>query len=254
MDEQNKPIDAEIVPNTPPPFAESEKKEDQPKTKLDSLPPEILAEVDKRILAGEALDPLRKELIAKYPNVSELKVNYPSWRKRALKLRGPSHKDSKEGEKLVKKEIGEALPTTQDIQTAVTKVIDPSVALQDKQAILGALYAKQMQRLTILEGKQQNYLNEDYEALIVAYSREIRATLETVDKLQDTLNNDITTQFRRDLIEYTRVLLNNVYNAYKLVHPTTDPNSKFDAFRIELETLQQDTVSNYSKLQNTSKN
>jgi len=222
---ENNPID--VVPN--------EEENKVLVSRLSSLPPEILQELDTRIANGEAVATIRDQMIAKYPDVEELKVSYPTWRKRALKLRNGS---------LVKREIVEAVPTAEAIKTAVSTVIDPTTSLEDKKAVLEALYTKQMQRLAILESKQQNFLSPDLEALIIGYMKETRATLETVAKLQEVLQKDVLSQFRGELDEYTRVILSTVYQSYKMTH--TEKDSKFDAFRGTLEDHLSKTLQAYN--------
>jgi len=248
---ENQPIEAEIVP---PPTEEQKEPSNVPSRQpsvLSTLPPEIVEEIDTRLKSGESIKFIREDMIQKYPTVERLKVGYLTWRKRATKLNGGSQKEIKEGT-VVKKEMVAALPTAEDIQTAVSKVIDINTSLEDKQAILNALYAKEMQRLTILESKQQNFINPDLEVLILGYVKEIRALLETVSKLQEVLQKDTLSSFKGELDELIRTILTTVYAAYRLNHADSDPASKFDGFRTTLESHLAKTLQQY-KQQNPSK-
>jgi len=235
------PIEAEVVPTPVPPKHLSMKV-----GRLDLLPPELKEEMDTRILSGEALTTLREDMIKKYPSVEELKVSYLTWAKRARKLKGGTQKELKDGT-VVKKEMVAALPTAEDIQKTVSKVIDPAVSLEDKQAVLAALYAKEMQRLTILESKQQSFINPDLEMLMLGYVKEIRALLETVSKLQETLQKDTLSAFKGELDELIRTILTTVYASYRLEHPDVDPTSKFDGFRATLESHLSKTLQQYKQ-------
>jgi hypothetical protein len=234
-----KPIDAEVVPTSPEPAfvsntADATTVPNKMPSKLSLLPPEIIEEMDSRLKSNESVKGVREDMIKKYPNVEGLKVGYLTWMKRARKLNGGSQKEIKEGV-VVKKEMVAALPTAEDIQAAVSTVLNPSVDLKDKEAVLTALYAKEMQRLAILEAKQKTFIDPNIEMLMLGYVKEVRALLETVTKLQEVLQKDLTTQFRGEIDELIRVILSTVYAAYKSVHKDEDPLSQFDAFRVGLE-------------------
>lgn len=228
--EEQEPIEAEIVPN--------EQKEQPVSTRMPSvlstLPPELLEELNTRLSSGEKVKAVREDMIKKYPAVEPLKVGYQTWLNHFKKLHGGKPKEVEDGT-VAKKEMVSSLPTSEEIQKAVSKVIDPSIALEDKQAILAALYAKEMQRLELLEAKQKNYIDKDIELLMLGYVKEVRALLETVSKLQEVLHKDLAQQFRGEIDELIRVILSTVYAAYKLTHEDSDPTNRFDSFRISLE-------------------
>ena len=104
-------------------------------------------------------------MIHKYPSVADLKASYPTWQKHVRVIKGttPELRESL----TVKKELASALPTSAVLQKAVSTIIDPSTALEDKQAVLASLYTKEMQRLEVLEARQKNYIDPDIEALMI---------------------------------------------------------------------------------------
>jgi hypothetical protein len=211
---------------------------------LNTLPPEIIEEMDTRLKGDETIKAIRLDMIQKYPSVEGLKVSYITWMKRAKKLNGGSQTDRKDGT-IVKKEMVAALPSAEDLQKAVSTVLDLNLSVDKKSEALAALFNKTTQRLAVLESKQQAYLNPDYEILIIQYIKESRALLETVAKLQDTLNKNILDSFRGELDELIRTILTTVYSSYKLNHDDSDPLSKFDGFRSTLESHLSKTLSAY---------
>jgi hypothetical protein len=233
-----KPIEAEVVPTTP----EAPKHPSVKVSRLDALPPEIKEEMDTRILSGESVQFIREDMGKKYPGVEELKVGYLTWAKRARKLKGGSQKELKDGT-VVKKEMVAALPSAEDLQKAVSTVIDPQISIENKKEALAALFNKATQRLAILEARQKNYIDSEIEALMVTYMKEQRALLETVTKLQEVLQRDILGQMRSELDEYTRVILTTVYQSHNLTY--TEKESKFDLFRITLEQHLAQTLKSY---------
>jgi hypothetical protein len=253
MTDENKlpeqPIEAEVVPTTP----EVPKHRSVQVGKLDSLPPELKEEMDTRILSGEAVSFVREDMIKKYPNVEGLKIGYWSWNQYSNRLKGGTQKELKDGT-VIKKEMVAALPTAEDLQKAVSVVVNPSTTLENKQEALASLFTKATQRLALLESKQQNFINPDIEALMIAYIKESRALLETVTTLQDTLNKNVIDSFKKELDEYTRVILTTVYASYRLSHPDKEPTSKFDEFRITLENHLSKTLQSYNTTKNDSKN
>lgn len=228
----NQPVDAEVIPSPKPP-AIAPPKRGAPSV-LSTLPPEIIEEIDTRLKSDESVPFIREDMIKKYPAMTGLKVGYLAWAKRARKLKGGSQKEIKEGV-VVKKEMVAALPSADDLQKAVSTVINPEISLDNKKEALAALFAKATQRLALLEKRQQNWLDPEIEALMITYLREQRALLETVTKLQEVLQKDVLGQMRGELDEYTRVILTTVFASYKMAHNDSDATSKFDFFRITLE-------------------
>lgn len=224
---KQEPIEAEVVPNEP-------RVSNRQASILSTLPPEITEEMDVRLMGNETVKFVREDMIKKYPTVEGLKVGYLTWMKRSRKLNGGSKKEIKEGV-VIKKEMVSALPTAEDLQKAVSTVINPEISIENKKEALASLFNKATQRIAILEARQKNYLDPEIEPLIGSYMREQRALLETVTKLQEVLQRDVLAQMRGELDEYTRVILTTVYASYKLNHLDSDPTSKFDAFRATLE-------------------
>jgi hypothetical protein len=240
--EEQEPIEAEVVPNEP--KEQPEKVSTRQPSILSTLPPELLEEVDTRLKSGEKVKVVREDMIKKYPAVEQLKVGYLTWLNRFKKLNGGAPKEVESGV-AAKKEMVSALPTANDLQNVVSKVIDPEISIENKKEALAALFNKATERLKILENRQRNYIDPDIESLIGSYMREQRALLETVTKLQEVLQRDVLAQMRGELDEYTRVILTTVYAAYKLSHSDTDPSSKFDFFRITLEVHLAQTLKAY---------
>jgi hypothetical protein len=237
----NQPIDAEIVPKT-----------HLMVSKLSTLPPEIIEEMDTRLMGKESVKFVREDMIQKYPTLEALKASYLTWMKRARKLNGGSQKEIKEGV-VAKKEMVAALPSSEQLKEAVSKVLDPQISLDKKQEALSSLFDKATQRLAILEASQQHFMDPNFEALILAYMKEQKSLIEKVTELQEVLQRDTLSQFRSELDELIRVILTTVYAAYKLNHADIDPTSKFDGFKADLESHLSKTLQNY-KQQNQPKN
>jgi hypothetical protein len=244
--EENKPIEAEIIPDPKleqPAFVSNAVPGNMPSL-LSTLPQEIIEEMDTRLKGDEPIKFVREDMIKKYPTLEGLKVTYAVWYKRAKKLNGGTQKELKEGG-LVKKDMVAALPSAEDLTKAVSSVLDLNLSVDRKQEALSSLFNKATQRLAFLESKNQAYINPDYEILIIQYIKESRALLETVAKLQDTLNKNILDSFKGELDELIRVILTTVYASYRLEHLDSDPLSKFDAFKSTLETHLAQTLKAY---------
>jgi hypothetical protein len=183
-------------------------------------------------------------MIKKYPTLEALKVGYLTWRKRAKKLNGGTQTELKDGT-VAKKDMVAALPSAEDLQKVVSKVLDPAISLDHKQEALASLFSKATQRLAILEARQKNWLDPDIEALMLAYMKEQKSLIEKVTELQEVLNRDILSGFKNELDELIRTVLSTVYASYKSVHPDSSPQSAFDAFRINLEGHLAKTLQSY---------
>ncbi len=218
--------------------------------KFDTLSPEILKEVDNLLLGDETIKKVREEMIQKYPEIEALKVSYASWQRHSLQLRGIT-KEVKE-KRIAKKEIAEALPTTDDLQKAVSTVLNVNLSLENKKAALDALFAKIIERMAVVEKAQLNYLNPDLEIISVQYMKLYKDLLETVNKLQDTFNRDIEADVIKQLDEFIRIILTTVYQSYEQTHQKDDISNKFDFFRTTLERLLTSTLQSY-KIGNTQK-
>jgi hypothetical protein len=237
---KQEPIEAEVVPTPEHPTS------NRMPSKLSTLPPEIIEEMDTRLKSNETVKFVREDMIKKYPTVEGLKVGYLTWMKRARKLNGGSQKEIKEGV-VVKKEMVAALPSAEDLQKAVSTVLDPSISLEHKQEALSSLFNKATQRLAVLEARQKNFLDPEIEALMIAYMKEQKSLIEKVTELQEVLQRDTLSQFRTELDELIRTILTTVYSCYKLNHADADPTSKFDGFKADLESHLAKTLQNYKQ-------
>jgi hypothetical protein len=236
------PIDTEIVPTEQP-------TPNKMPSVLSTLPPEIIEEMDTRLMGGEKVTIVREDMIKKYPAIEGLKASYLTWSKRARKLKSES---SVNKDIAAKKELGSVLPTTEELEMAVKAAIDPTLSLDNKKAAMEALFKESLEQYKVLREKQKNYLNPEYQALMIATMKFSSEMIEKATKYREVLNKDLEADTLKRTDEMIRNMFQLSYQAYSLTHPM-DPNhpesNKFDSFRITLEELVATFLKNYTSLQ-----
>lgn len=112
----------------------------------------------------------------------------------------------------------ETISPNPEMLQVINAITDPDIGLDDKRNALTSLFNACRARSELLEARQTNFIDPQYEALILANRKEQRAIIEKVAILNEQLSRESDKDFLQELEDFTQVLLSSVINTYKLTH------------------------------------